>query len=73
MAVLAMLVSSAMGWEIKLNVQEYPRSFNAYDSLAEAYMKNNQNELAIANFKESLQLNPENENARKMLEKLGVH
>jgi hypothetical protein len=36
-------------------------------------MKNNQNELAIANFKESLQLNPENENARKMLEKLGVH
>jgi hypothetical protein len=54
-------------------VQEYPGSFNAYDSLAEAYMKNSQNELAITNFKKSLLLNPKNENARKMLEKLGVH
>jgi hypothetical protein len=57
----------------RLNVQEYPGSFNAYDSLAEAYMKNSQNEMAVANFKKSLQLNPKNDNARKMLEQLGVH
>lgn len=55
-----------------LNVQAYPRSFNVYDSLAEACMKNNQNDLAVENFKKSLQLNPKNENARKMLEKLGA-
>ena len=51
----------------------YPDSFNVYDSLAEAYMKNKQNDLAIENFKKSLQLNPKNENALKMLEKLAVH
>ncbi|MBE0664209.1 MAG: hypothetical protein IH584_00195 [Candidatus Aminicenantes bacterium] len=51
----------------------YPVSFNAYDSLAGAYMKNKQNDLAIENFKKSLQINPKNENALKMLEKLAVH
>ena len=57
----------------KLNVSAYPQSFNVYDSLADAYMNDKQNELAIANFRMSLQLNPKNENALKMLEKLGVH
>lgn len=56
----------------RLNVEAYPASFNVYDSLGEACMKNNQNDLAVENFKKSLQLNPKNENARKMLEKLGV-
>lgn len=56
----------------KLNVLDYPQSFNAFDSLAEAYMKNGQNGLAIENFKKSLQLNPRNMNAMKMLEKLGA-
>lgn len=54
----------------KLNVTAYPGSANAYDSLGEAYMKNNRNDLASENFKRSLQLDPANENARKMLEKL---
>ncbi|MCJ7524365.1 MAG: hypothetical protein MUP71_03975 [Candidatus Aminicenantes bacterium] len=49
------------------------RSFNGYDSLAEAYVKNKQNDLAIDNFKKSMQCNPKNENALKMLEKLAVH
>jgi transglutaminase-like putative cysteine protease len=57
----------------KLNVRSYPQSFNAFGSLGEAYMKNGQNELASENFKKSLQLNPKNENARRMLEKLGAH
>ena len=54
----------------ELNVEEYPESANAYDSLGEAYMENGQIELAIANYKRSLELNPENENAREMLKRL---
>jgi len=54
----------------KLNVKEYPDSFNVYDSMGEAYMKNGDNELAIKNYQKSIELNPENENGKKMLEKL---
>lgn len=54
----------------KLNVEMYPNSANAYDSLAEAYVKNGQKELAIANYQKSLELNPENTNAKKMLAEL---
>jgi len=54
----------------KLNVAEYPGSFNVYDSLAEAYMLDGQNEMAIQNFQKSLQINPENENARANLGRL---
>ncbi len=54
----------------KLNVEAYPEAFNVYDSLGEAYMKNGDKELAITNYEKSLALNPENENGRKMLEKL---
>lgn len=56
----------------KLNAQAYPESFNAYGSLAEAYVNNNQNELAIENYRKSLELNPNNDRAKKMLESLGV-
>jgi hypothetical protein len=55
---------------LKLNVDAYPESFNVYDSLGEAYMKNGDNKLAIKNYKESLELNPKNDNAKKMLEQL---
>ncbi len=54
----------------KLNVESYPRGFNAYDSLAEAYMKNGDRELAIQNYKKSLELNPHNANATAMLKRL---
>ncbi|MBU0696739.1 MAG: FKBP-type peptidyl-prolyl cis-trans isomerase [Bacteroidetes bacterium] len=54
----------------KLNTKEYPKSFNVYDSLGEAYMDLGENKLAILNYKKSLALNPKNENATKMLEKL---
>jgi imidazolonepropionase-like amidohydrolase len=54
----------------KLNVEMYPRGFNAYDSLAEAYMKNGNRDLAIQNYKRSLELNPHNANATTMLKKL---
>ncbi len=52
------------------NVQQYPQSFNAYDSLAEGYMKAGQTDLAIRNYEKSLELNDKNENAREMLRKL---
>jgi CubicO group peptidase (beta-lactamase class C family) len=54
----------------KLNVEAYPQGFNTYDSLAEAYMNMNQRDLAITNFKKSLELNPQNTNAAEMLKKL---
>jgi tetratricopeptide (TPR) repeat protein len=54
----------------KLNVEMYPRGYNAYDSLAESYMKNGDKELAIQNYKKSLELNPHNANATAMLKKL---
>lgn len=54
----------------KLNVEAYPQGFNTYDSLAEAYMNMNERELAIRNFKKSLELNPQNTNAVEMLKKL---
>lgn len=54
----------------KLNVEAYPQGFNTYDSLAEAYMNDNQRELAITNFKKSLELNPSNTSASENLKKL---
>ncbi|MEN3336093.1 MAG: hypothetical protein V7641_5458, partial [Blastocatellia bacterium] len=54
----------------KVNVELYPQSWNAYDSLGEAYMVNGEKEMAITNYKKSLELNPHNENGAKMLKKL---
>ena len=54
----------------KLWVKTYPESFNAYDNLAEAYMKNGDTEKAIKYYKKSLELNPENNNAREKLKEL---
>jgi imidazolonepropionase-like amidohydrolase len=54
----------------QLNVEAYPQSGNAYDSLAEAYMDNGDTRLAIANYQRSLQLDPSNSNAIQMLKKL---
>jgi len=52
------------------NVKLFPNSANTYDSLGEAYMKAGNKELAIKNYKKSLELNPDNDNAEKMLEQL---
>jgi CubicO group peptidase (beta-lactamase class C family) len=54
----------------KLNVELYPQSSNVYDSLGEAYMVNGDKELAIANYKKSLELNPKSENGAAMLKRL---
>ncbi|MEZ5424720.1 MAG: serine hydrolase [Pyrinomonadaceae bacterium] len=54
----------------ELNVFAFPRSANAYDSLGEAYLEAGNRELAIKNYRKSLELNPENRNAEEMLERL---
>jgi dienelactone hydrolase len=54
----------------KFNVSLYPDSGNVYDSLAEAYMKSGQKDLAILNYKKSLEKNPNNENAKDKLKEL---
>lgn len=54
----------------KLNATDHPQSFNAYDSLAEAYMTGGDKELAIRNYRRSVELNPGNTNAVEMLKKL---
>lgn len=53
-----------------LNVEEYPKSGNVYDSLAEAYAKDGQKEKAIANYRKSLELDPKNQNAADKLKEL---
>jgi len=53
-----------------LNVEAFPNSWNAYDSLAEAYMINGNKKMAIENYEKSIQLNPTNEAGKKNLEKL---
>jgi imidazolonepropionase-like amidohydrolase len=54
----------------KLNVEMFPQGSNAYDSLGEAYLRNNDRDLAIKNYKKSLELNPKNINAIEVLKKL---
>jgi len=54
----------------KLNVAEYRQGFNTYDSLGEAYMVSGNTELAIQNYKKSLELNPQNTGATEMLKRL---
>jgi Flp pilus assembly protein TadD len=57
---------------LQLNVEAYPQSSNVYDSLGEAYMDAGDKPLAIANYRKSLELNPKNVGAVKMLQKLGA-
>lgn len=54
----------------KLNVEFYPQSFNVYDSLGEAYMENGDKELAVQNYRKSVELNPKNASGVQMLKKL---
>jgi tetratricopeptide (TPR) repeat protein len=56
----------------QLNVEAYPNSSNAYDSLGEAYMDAGEKSLAISNYQKSLQLNPKNRGAVLMLQKLNA-
>jgi CubicO group peptidase (beta-lactamase class C family) len=54
----------------RLNVEDYPKSSNAYDSLGEAYMKAGKKDLAIQNYTKSVELDSKNQNGIDMLKKL---
>jgi tetratricopeptide (TPR) repeat protein len=48
----------------------FPDSWNAHDSLGEAYERNGDRDLAVESYRRSLELNPGNGNAREKLEQL---
>ena len=54
----------------KLNTELFPDIPNVWDSLGEAYMNKGDKKLAITNYKKVLELDPQNGNAKKMIEKL---
>jgi pimeloyl-ACP methyl ester carboxylesterase len=54
----------------KLNVEMYPKAFNTYDSLGEAYMVQGDRAAAIKNYRISLALNPKNTGAADAIKKL---
>jgi imidazolonepropionase-like amidohydrolase len=54
----------------KLSVEAFPQSYNTWDSLAEAYMDHGDKNLAIQNYKKSLELNPRNTNGAEKLRQL---
>jgi len=54
----------------KLNVEAFPDAWNVYDSLGEAYALNGETELAIQNYRKSLEINPQNTNAVQALQNL---
>ena len=54
----------------KMNVEAFPESWNAYDSLGEAYAAAGEMELAIKNYEKSLQLNPNSQSGIEALKKL---
>lgn len=56
----------------KVNMERYPNSFNVYDSYAEAMLYSGKRKQAIKYYKRSLELNPENQNGKDMLARMGV-
>jgi CubicO group peptidase (beta-lactamase class C family) len=56
----------------KLNVEEYPNSFNAYDSYGEALLAFGDKPGAIENYLKSVKLNPQSESGLKALKELGI-
>ncbi len=54
----------------RLIVAEFPDSSNAYDSLAEAFLKNGDKEQALYNYSKSLALNPENYHAEDQIDRI---
>jgi dienelactone hydrolase len=56
----------------KLATVVSPDGWNAWDSLAEAYAQHGDKALAIDNYRHSLRLNPQNDNATRQLEILGA-
>jgi CubicO group peptidase (beta-lactamase class C family) len=52
------------------NVEFYPKSWNVYDSLGEAFAKKGDKRSAIQNYQQALRLNPAAETSKKALQEL---
>ena len=53
-----------------LLVKAYPEAWNAWDSRAEGYMRSGDYESALKYYQKSLELNPDNNNAKEMIAKM---
>jgi CubicO group peptidase (beta-lactamase class C family) len=56
----------------ELNVELFPEAWNVYDSLGEAQLAKGLREEGLANYRRSLEINPENQGARTILTEAGV-
>jgi putative intracellular protease/amidase len=54
----------------QLNVEAYPNSGNAYDSLGEGFLKAGDKKNAMINYNKSLEIDPSNTNAKQVIETL---
>ena len=54
----------------ELNLSRFPEDANCYDSLAEAHLVGGERERAIELYRKALEVDPEFENSRRMLERL---
>ncbi len=54
----------------ELYVELFPQSWNAYDSLAEGYYTKGNKQKALALYRKSLELNPNNDNGKKLIERI---
>ena len=63
-------VSSAALSLLALLTLDYPKNWNSYDSLGEAYFKAGQKDLSIENYQKSVELNPQNQNGIDALKKI---
>jgi tetratricopeptide (TPR) repeat protein len=53
-----------------LNVYEFPKSGNVYDSRGEAYFNKKEYALSKSDYQKSLELDPTNNNAKEMILKI---
>jgi glyoxylase-like metal-dependent hydrolase (beta-lactamase superfamily II) len=54
----------------ELNVELHPGSWNAWDSLAEAYYTKGEKAKALELYKKSVELNPDNDNGKNFIERI---
>ena len=54
----------------QLNTIAYPDSWNVYDSLGEAYLKEGKKDSAISNYEKALELNSGSAHVKEVLEHL---
>ena len=60
-----------LAYEIfKTDLELFPNSWNVYDSYAEILLKLGRKEESIKMYQKSMELNPQNENGKMMLEKI---